>query len=71
MGYCSSCGLPVPDGQSVCSMCYGDPYYGKDGYYLDWLRKQEEYEDYQRWLEGQDEQEYIDELSRFVDENMK
>jgi hypothetical protein len=35
---------PVPEGQDVCSMCYGDPYYGNDGYYLEWLRQQEEQE---------------------------
>lgn len=40
---CSSCGNPIPDGQgNSCSMCYGDPYWGKDGYYLEWLENQEE-----------------------------
>ncbi|HOT88652.1 MAG TPA: hypothetical protein PLC59_02655 [Bacteroidales bacterium] len=35
MTYCTSCGLPIPDGQGrSCSMCYGDPWYGKDGYAL-------------------------------------
>ncbi len=37
---CVQCGLPVPEGQSVCSMCYGDPYYGSDGYYLEWLEEE-------------------------------
>lgn len=30
---CSICGVPVPDGQSgICSVCYGDPEWGTDGY---------------------------------------
>ena len=40
---CIMCGSPIPVGQGgVCSMCYGDPYYGNDGYYLNWLNQQEE-----------------------------
>jgi hypothetical protein len=43
MPYCSSCGAAIPDGQGKsCSMCYGDPFYGKDGYYLQWLENQEQ-----------------------------
>ena len=41
MGYCVQCGLPVPDGQNCCSLCYGDPEYGQDGYYRQWLNEQE------------------------------
>lgn len=42
MGHCSSCGMPIPDGQgSSCSMCYGDISYGRDGYYEEWARQQE------------------------------
>jgi hypothetical protein len=44
MGNCSSCGSPIPDGQRVCSMYYGDPYYGRDGYYLSWLESQQQAE---------------------------
>jgi len=40
MSSCHDCGLPVPDGQTVCSRCYGDPYYGSDGYYLAELEAQ-------------------------------
>lgn len=41
--YCSSCGLPIPDGQGrSCSMCYGDIGHGKDGYYQRWADEQEE-----------------------------
>jgi hypothetical protein len=25
-------------------MCYGDPFYGRDGYYLNWLESQREVE---------------------------
>lgn len=43
-GYCRSCGVPIPKGQTVCSMCYGDPFYGRDGYYLSYL--EDTYEKY-------------------------
>ncbi len=33
MANCVSCGRTIPDGQRVCSSCYGDPAYGRDGYY--------------------------------------
>jgi len=39
MGRCASCGVSIPDGQRLCSMCYGDPFYGRDGYYLSYLKK--------------------------------
>lgn len=41
MAYCKSCGVWVPNGQNFCSMCYGDPYYERDGYYLAELEKEE------------------------------
>ena len=51
MAYCTSCGLPIPEGQgSSCSMCYGDPWYGKDGYALRELERQQE-EAYQKKME--------------------
>jgi hypothetical protein len=34
------CGIDIPDGQSVCSMCYGDPFFGNDGYYLAQLMRE-------------------------------
>ena len=40
MSNCSCCGSSVPEGQSVCSMCYGDIGFGSDGYYRDWAEKQ-------------------------------
>jgi len=46
MNYCSMCGAPIPDDQSVCSRCYGDPEYGHDNYYKDEL-EQAWREDYQ------------------------
>lgn len=40
MAFCSSCGSYIPDDQgSSCSMCYGDPYHGNDGYYIQWLEE--------------------------------
>lgn len=39
MGSCASCGIWVPDGQQNCSMCYGDPFHGRDGYYLAFLEQ--------------------------------
>ena len=43
MPTCKSCGAYVPDGQrELCSMCYGDPSWGRDGYYDDYLRQMEE-----------------------------
>lgn len=57
MANCSSCGSNIPEGQEVCSMCYGDPYYGRDGYYLRELERAAEAEEYQRMLERQQEEE--------------
>lgn len=38
--HCSSCGSPIPEGQgSSCSMCYGDPSYGRDMYYQRWIEQ--------------------------------
>jgi len=51
MGGCTSCGMPIPDGQeSSCSMCYGDVAYGTDGYYEEAMNShyQQEYEEGQR-----------------------
>lgn len=44
--YCSGCGLAIPKPQHICSFCYGDPYYGSDGYLMDFLlsTQREEYE---------------------------
>lgn len=38
---CVCCGSSIPAGQKVCSMCYGDVSYGRDGYYEEWAREQE------------------------------
>lgn len=35
---CYSCGLPASNG--LCSMCYGEMYYGDDGYYEEWAMNQ-------------------------------
>ncbi len=43
MPSCSSCGSEIPDGQgSSCSMCYGDIAHGRDGYYEEWARQQDQ-----------------------------
>lgn len=44
MSNCSMCGAGIPDHQRVCSMCYGDPAFGSDGYYQRWLDEQEQRE---------------------------
>jgi len=53
--YCKSCGVSIPNGQSVCSMCYGDVDYGRDGYYRRWAeaqqKRQEEDKAYDEILE--------------------
>ena len=52
MPYCSSCGSPIPEGQgSSCSMCYGDPWYGRDGYALRELERQQEEEEHRKQAE--------------------
>jgi len=54
MSSCTSCGSPIPDGQGhSCSMCYGDPAYGRDGYYAEYLQRQEEAAAAQRHAEEQ------------------
>ena len=47
MAQCVMCGSYIPDNQGsrICSMCYGDPYHGKDGYYMDWLERQQQEEE--------------------------
>lgn len=42
MANCVMCGssIPADQGSSSCSMCYGDPGHGKDGYYQSWLDEQ-------------------------------
>jgi hypothetical protein len=37
---CVMCGSAVPRGQRTCSMCYGDPDHGRDGYYRQWIEQQ-------------------------------
>ena len=41
MSNCSMCGAPVPSSQKVCSMCYGDPAYGTDQYYEEYVKEME------------------------------
>ena len=54
MPNCTSCGSSIPDGQgSSCSMCYGDPDYGRDGYYQAYIEEQERQEQEQQQQEQQ------------------
>jgi len=56
MPSCSSCGSPIPEGQgNSCSMCYGDPDYGRDFYYRDWLNQQEEQDNEQQEEQHEEE----------------
>ena len=40
MDNCSMCGMEIPEGQGVCSMCYGDIDFGDDRYYRQWAEEQ-------------------------------
>lgn len=50
MASCVMCGSHIPDnqGSKTCSMCYGDPSHGKDGYYQEYLERQEREEQERR-----------------------
>lgn len=50
MARCVMCGSRIPDnqGSKTCSMCYGDPAHGKDGYYNEYLERQEREEQERR-----------------------
>lgn len=39
---CVMCSSSIPEGQSTCSMCYGDPEHGSDGYYRREQERQQE-----------------------------
>jgi hypothetical protein len=55
MSYCTSCGSPIPQGQgNSCSMCYGDPYYGSDGYYLAFMEEARKKEIEQKLMEEEE-----------------
>ena len=60
MPSCSSCGLPIPEGQgSSCSMCYGDIDHGRDGYYREWAEEQERQEAERKEQERLAEEEWL------------
>jgi len=40
MNNCVCCGSSIPEGQTTCSMCYGDMNHGQDGYYRQWAERQ-------------------------------
>jgi len=60
MNNCTMCGIEIPESQNVCSVCYGDPHYGTDGYLLqimeyDNQRQMEEYYEREREIEREEE----------------
>lgn len=57
MASCVQCSSRIPEGQRTCSMCYGDPGHGKDGYYQDYLDRWEEAEHRARDEREEQEQE--------------
>ncbi len=60
MGSCCDCGIDIPDGQTSCSMCYGDIEHGSDGYYRDWAERQLE-DQRQREQEEAAHEQYVQE----------
>lgn len=44
MNSCVMCGASIPEGQKICSMCYGDVGYGEDGHYRRYLEECERQE---------------------------
>ncbi len=62
MANCSSCGNYIPEGQGrSCSMCYGDPYFGKDGYYLQILEEEQK-----KQMEIQQENDQLNQESKEI-----
>ena len=57
MANCTQCGSSIPDGQRICSMCYGDPDYGRDGYYKQELEREAQREEERRQEEKPEENE--------------
>lgn len=48
MNSCVNCSAPIPRGQRTCSICYGDPEHGSDGYYRQWMEEQQREADRER-----------------------
>ena len=63
MNYCTSCGIDIPDGQNSCSMCYGDPGHGSDGYYQSWIDEQMQREIGEQMQREIDDRTYEDDRS--------
>ncbi len=58
MEFCSQCGIPLPNEQTICSVCIGDEGFGDDLYYEQWLEEQE-----RKAYERRMEEEYYEELA--------
>ena len=50
MNYCTQCASPIPEGQTTCSMCYGDIDHGSDGYYRQWAENEQHRMDDERQI---------------------
>lgn len=63
MNNCTQCGISIPKGQSICSMCMGDINHGTDNYYREWVESEErKYLEQQiAWEEDRDQNEMRDE----------
>ncbi len=55
MASCVQCASNIPEGQRTCSMCYGDPDHGRDGYYQRWIDDQRQEEEERQQEEQQQE----------------
>ena len=53
---CTMCGSSIPDGQTVCSMCYGDIDYGTDGYYKEYMERCAEHDAEEQYQAEQEEE---------------
>ena len=60
MASCVQCSSSIPDGQRTCSMCYGDPDHGRDGYYQEWIDEQRREEEEARQEEQQRKDQRVD-----------
>jgi hypothetical protein len=63
MNSCSMCGASIPDGQDICSMCYGDPGHGSDGYYEAQLLEERRRKEDEAHRDRQHD-EYVEEMMR-------
>jgi hypothetical protein len=56
MASCVQCSSRIPEGQRTCSMCYGDPDHGRDGYYREWQEEEQQRQDQRAEEEARQEE---------------